>query len=162
MSRRKIYIAVLTVCLMFSLSIAAVAAPLSSRIVGMAKPQVFIDITPQLSDHGDMVFLPRWDYTSTTFTIFNIEPSGQAVCIGAVDGYQGITTQIKITLQLQQYSGGWNTYITYSQTFYDYSAELEKTRAVAAGYDYRLKATYRVYSGDDYETIICYSDVESY
>jgi len=100
------------------------------------------------------------DSTLTTLSI----ASGTATVFGKATGYEGTTTKVVVSLELQQYANGsWTTIQSCSETFNNYKGTLEKTYSVNSGYKYRVKATYSGYgNGSSYETITDYSNEVNY
>ena len=98
---------------------------------------------------------PRFNYTAFTATGLNITTKNIACCSANVEGYDGITTKVKITMDLQQYLAlQWTTIASWQGTFNDVTGALAKTKTLTSSGRYRVRATYTVYSGSAYEQII--------
>ena len=112
--------------------------------------------TKGVTSVADSNIQPCYDYTSTVSTKLN-SPSGKAVCTANVNGYDGLTTKIKITMTLQKKALlWWSAVETWTTTVSDFYATLSKTATVESR-KYRVKAEYVVYSGSNSESITQYS-----
>lgn len=105
----------------------------------------------------------RWSYTSYTTQGLTIS-GGTATFSASVTGYSDKATKIVMYMYLQQStsSGGWTNLASYTHTFNNYYGGAEHTYSVPSGYTYRLRCSYYVYSGSEYEHIIAYSSQKSY
>lgn len=72
------------------------------------------------------------------------------------------TADIAITVELQQYNGGWKTIHTESGSENADEFKVSISRYVVKGYSYRIKATFDVDDGNNQETLVRYSSVEDY
>lgn len=106
----------------------------------------------------------RWSYTSTTSQGISIS-GGTATITASVTGYQSLATKVVMYMYLQQStsSGGWTNLASYTHTFNRYYGTAEHYYSTCpTGHKYRLRCSYYVYSGDQYEHIIAYSGEKSY
>ena len=105
----------------------------------------------------------RWSYTNYTSQGLTIS-SGTATFTAAVTGYQSLATKVVMYMYLQQStsSGGWTNLASYTHTFNTYHGAASHTYSVPSGYTYRLRCSYYVYSGSEYEHIIAYSGTKTY
>jgi len=107
----------------------------------------------------------RMSYVNSTLTSISIV-NGQAICVGTLIGYQGVTTKVEITLTLQfktASSSTWSDYYKHpKQTFNTWRGTASCSPAVVRGYQYRTKALYTAYSGVKFESFIEYSPTQSY
>lgn len=107
--------------------------------------------------------LTRWSYTDHTSQGISIK-NGTATVTAAVVGYQGVATKVVMYMYLQQSkNGGWTNLTSYTHTFNNYHGAAEHYYSTCPrGYTYRLRCSYYVYSGSQYEHIIAYSNNYSY
>lgn len=107
--------------------------------------------------------LERWSYTNSTSQILSVS-SGTATFTASVTGYSSKATKIVMYMYLQQStsSGGWTNLASYTHTFNTYHGAASHTYSVPSGYTYRLRCSYYVYSGSEYEHIIAYSGTKTY
>lgn len=104
---------------------------------------------------------PRFSYTNNTITSIVEYPSGTAVCDADVEGYSGTTTRIHIKMELQKFGTvKWETVASWESTVFTWYSSLSKTKEVTVSGLYRVKATYTVYGGSDYEIITSHSGEE--
>lgn len=99
---------------------------------------------------------PRYSYThGISATLAN--SGGKAVCAGDVNGYNGTTTKIVMTMTLQKKTLLWWSEVKeWTLTENDYMATLVKTVAVDSG-THRVKVEAKVYAGSNYENVDCTS-----
>lgn len=107
----------------------------------------------------------RMLYIGGTETLISISGSN-AICVGSLTGYQGVTTKVEITLTLQSKlssSSTWtNFYCHPKQTFNDFRGTVSVSTGIVKGYQYRTMVVYTAYSGTKYETLTQYSGVATY
>lgn len=105
----------------------------------------------------------RWSYTNCTTQGMSIK-NGTATVTASVTGYQGVATKVVMYMYLQQSkNGGWTNLTSYTHTFNTYYGDAEHYYSTCPkGYTYRLRCSYYVYSGSQYEHIIAYSNNYSY
>lgn len=105
----------------------------------------------------------RWSYTSSTSQGLSIS-SGTAKMSVSVTGNYDVATKVVMYIYLQQStsSGGWTNLASYTHTFNSYYGAASHTYSVPSGYTYRLRCSYYVYSGSEYEHIIAYSSTKTY
>lgn len=98
--------------------------------------------------------LERWSYTESTTQDFSIEDK-EATAAVRVTGYSDKATKIVIYMYIQQLNNGsWKTLDSHRYEFDSWHATKEITYSPCPhGYTYRLKASYYVYSGTEYEQI---------
>lgn len=106
---------------------------------------------------------PRGLYNSSTSQTISIKlmraTAGTSVC-----GLPGITTRIDTTMSVQRNSSGvWSDVKTWSKTVYGYNSSFVETCWVFdTGHNFRTKAIYKVYAGNNYEYLIRYSPTVYY
>ncbi len=99
---------------------------------------------------------PRYSYTrGISATLAN--SGGKALCIGDVNGYNGTTTKIVLTVTLQKKTLLWWSKVEeWTTTANTYYATISKTVAVDSG-THRVKVEAKVYAGSNYENVDCTS-----
>ena len=99
---------------------------------------------------------PRYSYThGISATLAN--SSGKALCAGSVDGYEGTTTKIVMTMTLQKKTLlWWSDVQVWSKTTYTYYNDATYTISVDSG-THRVKVEAKVYAGSNYENVDCTS-----
>ena len=102
------------------------------------------------STHSDV--MPFMEYISNYDFDFVIS-NGKARITAHMDGYLGITTKCKVTVELQEKGLlFWNTVETFNAVGYRDFAEVDTTYNVTSGKTYRLNITFTAWSGADSET----------
>ena len=99
---------------------------------------------------------PRYSYTrSISATLAN--SGGKALCVADVNGYNGTTTKIVVTMTLQEKTlFWWSDVQEWTLTSNTYYASISKTVAVDSG-KHRVKVEATVYSGSKSEEVSCTS-----
>ncbi len=144
---RRMILLVLCVCLMSSSSI-----------------EVFADqINKEQALEQELIISPYMDYIARASCFLYIDSSGKATTDCSVYGYQGTTTKVSITANLQQYKGGgWVTIKTFTENANSHRASLYETTTISKGYTYRVTAEVKAYSGSSVETRNLISSEASY
>lgn len=131
-------------------------------LVLLAVPSISLHASAleQQTKEEPIAITPQYLYTSSTSTNIGISNS-VATCLGSVIGYNGVTTKVHIYLYLQKLvNGSWTTCAQNNQVFNTYRGTFSMTPYVdRGGNQYRVKASYYVYSGSKYENIVSYSKV---
>ena len=109
-----------------------------------------ISFSRTYSDDGIM---PLYLYIADFSCGATIE-NGNVVCIASVDGYEGITTQIRIEMRLQKrgFLGIYSDVVTWSDGFDAAQGEMVRTYPYESGAKYKLYVYIEVYHGSDYES----------
>lgn len=146
---RKLIAFLMTVTVCLSLMIMPAMAAEDYPEVGFDfeafEAQERIDGTPKVA---------RWKYTATTSQGIGVKDKTATANI-SVTGYKGTATRIVAYMYIQQLSGGnWVTLDSHRYEFDSWHGDKEITYSPCPhGYTYRLKASYYVYSGSQYEYI---------
>lgn len=98
--------------------------------------------------------LARWKYTSSTTQDLDVYKKEATAC-ASVTGYKDKVTKIVMYMYIQQLNKGvWETLDSHRYEFNNWYADKEITYSSCPhGYTYRLKCSYYVYSGNQYENI---------
>ncbi|MEG0899998.1 MAG: hypothetical protein RSF40_09860 [Oscillospiraceae bacterium] len=106
---------------------------------------------------------PYMDYIAQANGTLYINSNGTATVDCDVYGYQGTTTRVEISANLQQYKNGrWVTIKTFTASSNSHRTSLSETHSVSKGYSYRVQATIKAYSGSSVETRTVTSSEASY
>lgn len=144
---KKIILLMLYLCLMSSIS------------MGLFADQ----INEEQSLEQESIIRPYMDYIARASCFLYIYSNGKAITDCSVYGYQGITTKVTITANLQQYKGGrWVTIKTFTESANSPRASLYETTSISKGYTYRVTAEIKAYSGSNVETRNLTSSEASY
>lgn len=102
---------------------------------------------------ASFTILPCMDYIAQANANLYIDSNGVATVKSSVYGYQGTTTRVEISANLQQYkSGRWVTLKTFTAESDTHRISLSNTCSVTKGYTYRVQATIKAYSNSFVET----------
>ncbi len=103
------------------------------------------------ADHFEVT--PLMDYIAQAKGNLYIDSSGTATVLCSVYGYQGTTTRVEITANLQQYKNGtWTTIKSFSAESDSHRTSLSETHHLSKGYAYRVRAVIKAYRGSSVET----------
>lgn len=150
MKKLMVFVMMLTMCLtMIAFPAMADEYPEVDFDFESYEAQERINGTPKLS---------RWSYTSSTSQALSIEDK-EATAFSDVTGYKGKATKIVMYMYIQQLKdGSWTTLDSHRYEFDNWYGTKEITYSPCPhGYTYRLKCSYYVYSGTEYEHITAYS-----
>lgn len=96
---------------------------------------------------------PYMNYISRSSCTLYIDSGGRATTNCSIYGYQGTTTKVSITANLQQYKGGkWINIKTFTQNSNSHRTSLSETVSITKGYTYRVSAQVNAWSGSKVET----------
>lgn len=98
---------------------------------------------------------------TTTYNNLTLGSFGKLTCDGTTTTQSGYNAGV--TVELQQYNGGWNTIKTWSDTGATYAVVCEPYY-VSKGYSYRLKVTHKSYNSNwiQLESFVKYSNTVAY
>jgi hypothetical protein len=109
------------------------------------------------------IAFPMSVYINSIYTNLTISSSGTATAYGYVNGTFGLVDQVWIYLYLEKYINGyWTIISSWSQHFDSNYGSLVRTASVMSGFNYRVRANYYVYSGDNSERTAQYSSTIYY
>lgn len=111
---------------------------------------------PIITDDSSIISPLNIAITSTKNSL-TLGSLGKLTCYGQTDVQYGYNAGV--TVELQQYSDGWNTIKTWSDSNSN-SAVVDQEWYVNKGYSYRLKLTHKAYNSDwnTIESITKYSN----
>lgn len=125
---------------------------------------MIVPFSPLLQANSEALFVNapptiQWDYVYQTMTNLSISSSGQATSTAQLVGVPGVTTRVGIFIYLERYSNGaWTSVNSRYQSYLSSNGTLQRQTNVPSGYLYRVKASYYVYCGSNYEHITQYSN----
>ncbi len=144
---------VLVLCMIVSLIISGYSTP--REVVAQNVFQAVNEISISDSFNNDSI---RSQYTKSTKAFLSIT-SNTAYMESSIIGYSGITTSVKITMNLEKkVLWWWSVQDTWTQTFYSYSGYLQRNAPVSGG-TYRIRTVFVAYSGSNSEETVEYSEI---
>ncbi len=131
-----------------------VSLVLSSFILFTVSTQVVAaEFNMPLPSTAEFTVRPYMDYIVQAHGSIYIDAKGVATVSSSVYGYQGTTTRVEISANLQQYkNNNWVTIKTFTAQSDSHRTSLSETHSVSKGYSYRVQATIKAYSGSSLET----------
>lgn len=122
-------------------------------IILAGSTQVFAAETDTIVvSQGYFSVVPYMDYIAQAKGNIYIDATGNATVNCSVYGYQGTTTRVEISANLQQLQRGkWVTLKTYTAESDSHRTSLSESYSISKGYSYRVQATIKAYSGNKLE-----------
>lgn len=122
-------------------------------LMSSSSMKVFADqINKEQTLGRESIIRPYMDYIARASCFLYIDSSGKATTDCSVYGYQGTTTKVSITANLQQYKDGrWITIRTFTESANSHRVSMYETTAISKGYTYRVTAQVKAYSGSSVE-----------
>lgn len=101
-------------------------------------------------------------YTSSCSSTLSVSGT-TANCISQATGYRNETTKIVITQKLQKKTstGSWSQVSCWIETDVGYKGYATNSKSSLSKGTYRLKTVFKVYAGDNYETLTKYSSTKT-
>lgn len=115
-----------------------------------------------LFDQTNSAISPRFIAIVRWTNNLTLNSGGRLTCHGRTEVQYGYIAGV--TIELQQYNGGWNTIKTWGESTAITLVNLSNDWYVASGYQYRLKLTHKAYNTNwnQLESFTSYSDIVSY
>jgi hypothetical protein len=132
---RKLAVFILSVVLVFSISLTAYAANSENE---------------PASANGDISIMMT--YISSTYCNLDISSSGLAECSASVNAYSG-TDSVSISMYLQKYNSGWSTVRHWTTSANGTYVSILRNYYVMSGYTYRVLVYYYAYEGSQTESL---------
>ncbi len=89
--------------------------------------------------------VPRWDYLMMITGHMDVTSYNSATVSVAVDSDAIDVDELRVTVNLQQFNGGWKNYKTWTETIKDSAAMFDKKAAIPKGYSYQIEVTAKAY-----------------
>lgn len=88
---------------------------------------------------------PRWDYLVMISADMEVNSYNSATVSVVADSDGSDVDELKITVKLQQFNGGWQDYKTWTETVENSIAMFKKKAAIPKGYSYQIEVTVKAY-----------------
>ncbi len=88
---------------------------------------------------------PRWDYLVMISADMEVTSYNSATVSVDVDSDSRDVDELRVTVKLQQFDGGWKDYKTWTETVKDSLAMFDKKAAIPKGYSYQIEVTAKAY-----------------
>ena len=88
---------------------------------------------------------PRWDYLMMMSADMKVTTYNAATVHAEVDSDALDVDELKVTIKLQQFDGGWKDYKTWTVNVDDSFATIKKQTAIPKGYSYQIELTAKAY-----------------
>ncbi len=88
---------------------------------------------------------PHWDYLMMMSADMQVTSYNSATVSVEVDSDARDVDELKVTVKLQQFDGGWTNYKTWTETIKDSAAMFKKKTTIPKGYSYQIELTVSTY-----------------
>lgn len=88
---------------------------------------------------------PRWDYLMMMSADMDVTSYNAATVHAEVSSDSRDVDELKVTIKLQQFDGGWKDYKTWTVNVDDNFATIKKQTAIPKGYSYQIELTAKAY-----------------
>lgn len=88
---------------------------------------------------------PHWDYLMMISADMEVTSYNSATVSVDVDSDSRDVDELRVTVKLQQFDGGWKNYKTWTETVKDSLAMFDKKTAIPKGYSYQIEVTAKAY-----------------
>lgn len=102
-------------------------------------------IFSSLTAFADDGISPHWSYLSMISADMEVDSYNSATVSVEADSVASDVDELRITVYLQQFNGGWHNYDTWTKTVKDSAAMFKKYTAIPKGYSYQIKVTVKAY-----------------
>lgn len=102
---------------------------------------VFVSLTAFANDG----ISPHWSYLSMISADMEVNSYNSATVSVEADSVASDVDELRITVNLQQFNGGWKNYETWTKTVKDSAAMFKKYTAIPKGYSYQIEVTVKAY-----------------
>ena len=116
---------------------------LKSKILLMMA--MVITILFSITAFAENGIMPRWDYLIMLSADMDVTSYNAATVYAEVDSDSRDVDTLKVTVNLQQFDGGWRNYKTWTETINNNFASIEKNAAITKGYSYQIEVTAKAY-----------------
>lgn len=88
---------------------------------------------------------PRWDYLMMMSADMDVTSYNAATVHAEVSSDSRDVDELKVTIKIQQFDGGWKDYKTWTVNVDDNFATIKKQTAIPKGYSYQIELTAKAY-----------------
>lgn len=89
--------------------------------------------------------VPRWDYLMMMSADMDVTSYNAATVHAEVSSDSRDVDELKVTITIQQFDGGWKDYKTWTVNVDDNFATIKKQTAIPKGYSYQIELTAKAY-----------------
>lgn len=106
---------------------------------------IVITILFSITAFADSGIAPHWDYLVMISADMEVNSYNSATISVDADSDGEDVDEMRITVNLQQFDGGWQNYKTWTQTVKSSAAMITKKAAIPKGYSYQIEVTVKAY-----------------
>lgn len=112
---------------------------------GLLMLAMMITILSSITAFAGNGIAPHWDYLMMMSADMQVTSYNSATVSVEVDSDDRDVDELRITVNLQQFNGGWKNYETWTKTVKDSAAMFKKYTAIPKGYSYQIEVTVKAY-----------------
>lgn len=106
---------------------------------------IIVTIFSSITAFANGGIAPHWDYLVMISADMEVTSYNSAKVSVDVDSDATDVDELRITVNLQQFNGGWHNYKTWTETVKDSYAMFDKKTAIPKGYSYQVEVTAKAY-----------------
>lgn len=115
------------------------------RFRGLLILAILVTILSSVTAFAGNGIVPHWDYLVMISADMEVNNYNSATVSVDVYSDSNDVDELRITVKLQQFDGGWSNYKTWTETIKDSSAMFDKKAAIPKGYSYQIEVTAKAY-----------------
>ena len=115
------------------------------RFRGLLILAILVTILSSVTAFAGNGIVPHWDYLVMISADMEVNNYNSATVSVDVYSDSNDVDELRITVKLQQFDGGWSNYKTWTETIKDSSAMFDKKAAIPKGYSYQIVVTAKAY-----------------
>lgn len=106
---------------------------------------ILVTVISSITAFANDGIAPHWDYLVMISADMEVNSYNSATVSVDVDSDGDDVDELRITVNLQQFNGGWHNYKTWTKTVKDSYAMFDKKAAIPKGYSYQVEVTAKAY-----------------
>lgn len=106
---------------------------------------ILVTVFSSIAAFADDGIAPHWDYLVMISAGMEVNSYNSATVSVDADSDGTEVDEMRITVHLQQFDGGWHNYKTWNKTVNSSAAMFTKKAAIPKGYSYQIEVTVKAY-----------------
>lgn len=106
---------------------------------------ILVTVFSSIAAFADDGIAPHWDYIVMMSADMEVNNYNSATVSVEADSDGTDVDEMRITVNLQQFNGGWHNYKTWNKTVKSSAAMFKKYTAIPKGYSYQIEVTVKAY-----------------
>lgn len=106
---------------------------------------ILVTVFSSIAAFADDGIAPHWDYLVMISAGMDVNSYNSATVSVDVDSDGTDVDELRITVNLQKFDGGWKNHKTWTETVKNNAAMFTKKTAIPKGYSYQIEVTAKAY-----------------